>query len=56
MRTPFLSREEFESANKNGMKPDAIFPVMNYDFCKYIWDNSPLIAHLDESLQDYINK
>ena len=52
MRTPFISREAFDQFVRDGGKPDILFPILDYKFCKYIWDTSPLIASLDEYLQD----
>lgn len=48
MKIPFLTREEFEQWKADGGKPDVLFPILNYDACKYIWENSPLIAALTE--------
>lgn len=50
-RTPFITREKFEFLRSGGLKPDCLFPVLDYDACKYIWEHSPLIAFLDEALQ-----
>lgn len=49
-----MPREEFDRLRKvDEICPDALFPVMDYDMCKYIWENSPLIARLTESVMSY---
>lgn len=42
-----MSREKFEELKRSGeLKADALFPYLNYEFCKNVWENSPLIASL----------
>lgn len=45
---PFpLTKEQFEAQKSSGeIKPDALFPIMDYEFCKQVWETSPLIQDL----------
>ncbi len=53
MKPIFMTREQFEAlVAKNEIKPDALFPILDYDFCKHVWENSPLIAAFIEALED----
>jgi len=45
---PFLTREQFDAAKA---KPDALFPVMDYDICKHVWETSPLIAFMLDGVE-----
>lgn len=50
--TPFISEDEFNQWKSEGGKPDCIFPIMDYSMCKYIWENSPLIASVVDGLEE----
>ncbi len=47
---PFLTREEFDKLEPN---PDVLFPIWKYEFCKKLWEESPLIIYACEELMKY---
>lgn len=49
---PFMSRKDFEAKKASGeIMADPLFPILDYDFCKQIWDTSPLIRALLEAVK-----
>lgn len=53
MKPEFMTREQFdELVTKKMIKPDALFPILNYDICKRVWETSPLIAAMIEAFED----
>lgn len=43
----FMSREKFDSLKSAGeIKRCSLFPILDYDMCKYVREHSPLISSL----------
>jgi hypothetical protein len=48
---PFISKAEFDKWRAEGGKSDVLFPIMDYDICKRIWETSPLIKVMIEAVE-----
>jgi hypothetical protein len=49
----FMSRKKFDSLKASGqLEPCVLFPILDYNICKRVWDTSPLIASLLASIKE----